>query len=131
MVPAFDSRPYWKPRDVAALLELSPSQVYRMIESGELEHRRIGARAIRIPAHAVAALLGVEAPTVAPVVESHDERVDLRARTEHFIERTGRTPERFASAWREGRIDDTPDNARDAIEALALREARAGLTVPA
>ena len=29
----------------------------------------------------------------------------------------------YAAAWREGEIEDTPQNAREAIEALALREA--------
>ncbi len=29
----------------------------------------------------------------------------------------------FAAAWREGKVEDTPQNASDAIEALALREA--------
>jgi len=34
-----------------------------------------------------------------------------------------RTPADFAAAWREGKIEDTPQNAREAIKALALREA--------
>jgi hypothetical protein len=29
----------------------------------------------------------------------------------------------FAAAWREGEIEDTPQNAQAAIEAVALREA--------
>ncbi len=29
----------------------------------------------------------------------------------------------FADAWREGKIEDTPQNAREAIGVLALREA--------
>jgi len=37
--------------------------------------------------------------------------------------RRRRTPADFAAAWREGKIEDTPQNAREAIEALALREA--------
>jgi hypothetical protein len=40
-----------------------------------------------------------------------------------FEVRTGRTPAEFAAAWREGKIKDTPHNASDAIEALALHEA--------
>jgi len=48
---------------------------------------------------------------------------DLDARTQDFQARTGRTPADFAAAWREGKIEDTPQNAREAIEAPALREA--------
>lgn len=33
----FDSRSYWKPRDLAALLDVSPSRVRQLIEDGELE----------------------------------------------------------------------------------------------
>lgn len=123
MATVFDSRSYWKPRDLAALLDVSPSHVYRLIEDGELEHRRIGERAIRIPARAVAELIGEEAPVTSPAAEG--SVADLAERAERFLERTGQRPEQFAAAWRQGRIEDTADNAREAIEALALREARA------
>lgn len=119
----FDSRPYWKPRDLAVLLDVSPSHVYRLIEDGELEHRRIGERAIRIPARAVAALLGEEPPVTAPTNEGPP--ADLTERADRFAERTGRRPEEFVTAWRDGRVEDTPANAQDAIEALALRAALA------
>ena len=77
-----DSRPYWKPRDLAALLDVSPSHVYRLIEDGELEHRRIGERAIRIPARAVAELLGEEAPVTSPTAEG--PAADLTERADRF-----------------------------------------------
>ncbi|MEX1141927.1 MAG: helix-turn-helix domain-containing protein [Thermoleophilaceae bacterium] len=123
MTTEFDSRPYWKPRDLAALLDVSPSHVYRLIEDGELEHRRIGERAIRIPARAVAELLGEEVPVTSPTIDG--PVADLAERADRFAERTGKRPEEFVVAWRDGRIEDTADNARDAIEALALREALA------
>jgi hypothetical protein len=65
----FDGRPYWMPRDLAALLDVSPSRVQQLIEDGEFEHRRIGERAIRILARAVAGLRGEEAPVVSPTTE--------------------------------------------------------------
>jgi uncharacterized protein with PIN domain len=52
------------------------------------------------------------------------EFADTALRIEPITEaRTSHTPAEFAAAWREGKIEDTPQNARDAIEALALREA--------
>jgi excisionase family DNA binding protein len=116
----FDRRPYWKPRDLAALLDLSPSYVYRLIEDGKLEHRRIGERAIRVPARAVAGLLGEEDPVTSPTAEG--PAANLAEHADRFFERTGRRPEEFIAAWREGRIGDTAENACDAIEALALKE---------
>jgi hypothetical protein len=40
-----------------------------------------------------------------------------------FEEETRRSPFEFVEAWRSGEIQDTSENARAAIEALALREA--------
>ena len=116
----FDSRPYWKPRDLAALLDVGLSRVQQLIEDGELEHRRIGECAIRIPARAVAGLRGEEAPVVSPTTEGPP--ADLAECADRFFERTGRCPEEFIAAWREDRIGDTAENARDAIEAATLNE---------
>jgi hypothetical protein len=114
----FDGRPYWKPRDLAALLNVGLSRVHQLVEDGELEHRRIGECAIRIPARAVAGLRGEEAPVVSPTTEG--SVVDLPECVNRFFKRTGRHPEEFVAVWREGRIRDTAENARYAIEALAL-----------
>jgi hypothetical protein len=40
-----------------------------------------------------------------------------------FEVRTGRTPDDFTVAWRDGKIKDNPYNASGAIEAIALSEA--------
>jgi hypothetical protein len=109
----FDGRPYWKPRDLAALLDVGLSRVHQLIEDGELEHCRIGECAIRIPARAVAGLRGEEAPVVSPTAEG--PAADLVECVDLFFERTGRHPGEFVAAWREGRIGDTAENARDAI----------------
>lgn len=114
----FDSRPYWKPRDLAALLDVGLSRVQQLIEDGELEHRRIGECAIRIPARAVAGLRGEEAPVVSPTIDG--PAADLAECVDLFVERTGRRPWEFVATWREGRIGDTAENACDAVEALAL-----------
>lgn len=122
-VGELDDRPYWKPRDLAVLLGVTASEVHGLIASGELEHWRVGKRAIRVPARAVAAMLGVDARVAFPSTDGSTG--DLAARADRFGERTGYRPEVFADAWCKGRIDDTPDSAADAIEALALRDALA------
>jgi excisionase family DNA binding protein len=117
----FDSRPFWKPRDLATLLDVSSSQIYRLIEAGTLEHVKVGQRTVRVPAASVAQLLGVEAPAVGPQTDTAG--FDRDAHAALFTERTGRTPEEFIVAWRRDEIPDTPEHNQDAMEALALREA--------
>lgn len=42
-----------------------------------------------------------------------------------FRKEHGKDPDSFVDAWRKGEIEDTPENAEVAIEALALRTALA------
>ncbi len=107
---------YWKIKDFADHFGLDKSTVYNQIERGEIRAIRIGKTALRIPTDEVKRILD-------SFVEPHEQPQDLDARVREFEARTGRTPAEFAAAWREGKIEDTPQNAQDAIEALALREA--------
>jgi excisionase family DNA binding protein len=107
---------YWKIKDFADHFGLDKSTVYNQIERGEIRAIRIGKTALRIPTDEVKRILD-------SFVEPHEQPQDLDARVREFEARTGRTPAEFAAAWREGKIEDTPQNASDAIEALALREA--------
>ncbi len=111
----FDKQ-YWKIKEFADHFSLDRSTVYNQIERGEIRAIRIGKTALRIPTEEVKRILdGFAAPSEQPR--------DLDARAREFQARTSRTIADFAAAWREGKIKDTPQNARDAIEALALREA--------
>lgn len=107
-----DARPYWKPRDLAHVLDMSASQIYRLIESGELASVRIGQRTVRVPAAAVAAFRGEAVPEV------HEESAEERVR--RFTERTGHTPEAFIDAWKREEIEDSAEHHEDAMEAMAL-----------
>ena len=109
-------RQYWKIKDFAEHFDLDRSTVYNQIERGEIRAIRVGKTALRIPTDEVKRILN-------GFVEPHEQPHDLDARTQEFQARTGRTPADFVAAWREGKIEDTPQNAREAIEALALREA--------
>ncbi|HEY7953124.1 MAG TPA: helix-turn-helix domain-containing protein [Solirubrobacteraceae bacterium] len=109
-------RQYWKIKDFAEHFGLDRSTVYNKIERGEIRAIRIGKTALRIPTEEVQRVLD-------SFVEPREQPHDLEAREQDFLARTGHSPAEFARAWREARIEDTPQNARDAIEALALREA--------
>ncbi len=119
----FDKQ-YWKIKDFAEHFGLDRSTVYNKIERGEIRAIRIGKTALRIPTEEVQRIL-------ASFVEPREEPGDLEGRMDDFQTRTGRSPAGFTEAWREGKIEDTPQNAHQAIEALALREAMQTATVHA
>lgn len=118
----FDSRPFWKPRDLASMLDVSSSQIYRLIATGDLDHVRVGERTVRVPAASVAAYLRLSAPGTPPAPEG----ADLETRQARFVERTGMTPAGFIDAWRRAEIPDSAEHNENAMEALALREAGVG-----
>jgi hypothetical protein len=49
----------------------------------------------------------------------------LKEKVQTFRKANGKEPDSFVEAWRSGKIEDTPENAEVAIEALALRTALA------
>jgi excisionase family DNA binding protein len=109
-------RQYWKIKDFADHLGLDRSTVYNQIKRGEIRAIRVGQSALRIPTDEVRRVLD-------SFVDSHEQPQHLYRRVRDFEVRTGRTAAEFTAVWREGKIEDTPLNAHDAIEALALREA--------
>ena len=109
-------RQYWKIKEFADHFGLDKSTVYNQIDRGEIRAIRIGKTALRIPTDEVKRILE-------RFVEPSEHPHHLYRQVRDFEVRTCRTPAEFAAAWREGKIEDTPQNASDAIEALALREA--------
>lgn len=110
-----DQQQYWKVKDFAEHFGLDRSTVYNQIERGEIRAIRVGKTALRIPTDEVRRVLD-------SFVTPREKPEGLAARVRDFQTRTGQTPSEFAAAWRAGKVEDTPENARDAIEALALRE---------
>lgn len=113
---------YLRVRDYAERFNLSESAVYKKIERGEIKAIRIG-KTVRIPSVEMDRYLN---PT--SVLEEHGaprdgEPHNLQERVARFEERSGLAPADYVHAWRSGEIDDNPENARLAIEALALRAA--------
>jgi excisionase family DNA binding protein len=113
---------YIRVRDYARKFSLDESTVYKMIERGEIKAIRIGKKTLRIPSSELERYLERE--------PSEDATV-LAERVEAFREKSGSDPGPFVDAWRRGEVEDTPENAEVAIEALALRSALARQHIPA
>ena len=109
---------YMRVRDYARKFSLDESTVYKMIDRGEIKAIRIGKKTLRIPSSELERYLERE-PT------SPSKALSLRERAEAFRKANGKDPGSFVDAWRSGEIEDTPENAEVAIEALALRTALA------
>jgi excisionase family DNA binding protein len=109
-------RQYWKIKEFADHFGLDKSTVYNQIDRGEIRAIRTGKTALRIPTDEVKRILE-------RFVEPSEHPHHLYRQVRDFEVRTCRTPAEFAAAWREGKIEDTPHNAREEIEALALHEA--------
>lgn len=107
---------YMRVRDYARKFSLDESTVYKMIERGEIKAIRIGKKTLRIPSSELERYLERE-----PAGGS--EAASLGARVDAFRKANGKEPDSFVDAWRSGEIEDTPENAEVALEALALRTA--------
>jgi len=107
---------YMPVRDYARRFSLDESTVYKMIERGEIKAIRIDKKTLRIPSSELERYLKRE-PTEEPEAASLEERVET------FRKANGKAPGSFVDAWRSDEIEDTPENAEIAIEALALRTA--------
>jgi len=111
---------YLRVRDYAERFSLSESAVYKKIERGEIKAIRIG-KTVRIPTSEVERYLNPTRLLAADGAPRDGEPHNLGDRLARFEEQTGGRPGDYVQAWRSGQIEDTPENARLAIEALALR----------
>jgi len=107
---------YMRVRDYARKFSLDESTVYKMIDRGEVKAIRIGKKTLRIPSSELERYLERE-PTEDSKATSLGERVEA------FRKANGKDPGAFVDAWRSGEIEDSPENAEAALEALALRTA--------
>ena len=112
---------YIRVRTFAERFDLSESAVYKKIERGEIKTVRIG-KTIRILSsemdrylHPVQVLEDEGSPR-------DGEPHNLGDTLARFEEQAGCSPSDFVDAWKSGAIEDNSENARLAIEALALRE---------
>lgn len=112
---------YIRVRTFAERFDLSESAVYKKIERGEIKAIRIG-KTIRIPSPEMERYLHPVRVLEEEGSPRDGEPHNLGDTLARFEEQTGRRPGDFVEAWRSGEIEDNSENARIAIEALALRE---------
>jgi excisionase family DNA binding protein len=113
---------YVRVRTFAERFDLSESAVYKKIERGEIRAIRIG-KTIRIPSPEMERYLNPLRVLEEVGAPQDGEPHNLADSVARFEERAGCSPSAFVETWRSGQVEDTSQNARLAIEALALREA--------
>ncbi len=127
---------YMKVSEIAEVLSVVPSTVYRMIERGVLPSVRISESSVRVPRAGFEAYMRSceSGRPVVPVRRDYThipvEAGELREAAEAFAERSEFDPFDFVDRWRAGTIKDTAQNSELVMEALALRKAMiaAGIT---
>jgi excisionase family DNA binding protein len=138
-VMAIRESQYLKASEVAEILNMDLSAIYKMCAAKVIPSIKVGEKAVRIPRAAFEAYLARQEKGYAPshplleeaqqgdVPENRDDA--LVEQNTKFHDRTGYSAYEFASAWKAGKISDTAETASQLIEALAIREAltRAGV----
>jgi excisionase family DNA binding protein len=112
---------------VAERLGMTPDGVYKLIQRGKLDAVRVSARKTRVSETALERYIGRQQAAVerfrtsAPVGDPESLR-------ERFVAETSRSPEDWLTAFKRDEIEDTPENMRLLVRAVALH--RAGGHVP-
>lgn len=122
------NRQYLRADEVAEMLGMDVSGIYRMCRDRVLPSIRIGAKTVRIPRAGLDAFLarsvqGQVMVDSAMAAMTEDPAEALGRQASAFVERSGLSPHDFVDHWRSGDIADEPQNADLAIEALSLRAA--------
>lgn len=129
---------YLKASEVAEILAMDISTIYKMCNERVIPSIRVGEKAVRIPRAAFTAYLakqeqghqGRPALDEARRAGVGGEPIDaIVLRNQSFYEQTGYSSYEFADRWKSGKIEDSSENTSLLIEALSIREAltRAGI----
>jgi excisionase family DNA binding protein len=134
---------YLKASEVATILQLDISTVYKMCSDRVIPSIRVGEKAVRIPKAALEAYLVKESgagrpqPSLLDATRAAGDSGEAGRALEQaivgFHERVGSSAHDFVERWRAGEIADTSETASLLVEALSLRDAldRVGELVPA
>lgn len=114
--------------EVAAELGITTHGVYKLIERGKLKAIRRTERNIRVSRLALDAY-GRRVNGEMPAIEV-ENRTDLSTLLGEFEQETGTSPAEWERRWKADEIEDTADNMRLAIRALALLAAERGSDDP-
>ncbi len=115
------SEAYLTVAEVAAELGISRHGVYKLIERGKLKAIRRTERNLRVSRLALDAY-GRRLQDGAPAVEAGDA-ADVDALGIAFQDETGMTPSEWERRWKADELEDSAENMRLTIRALALRAA--------
>lgn len=131
---------YLKASEVAEILNMDISGIYKMCAARVIPSIKVGEKAVRIPRAAFEAYLARQEsgydPKSRPLLDEarkaevgRDPVGAIVFRNQSFYERTGYSSYEFAERWKAGDVEDTRENASLLIEALSIREAltRAGI----
>ena len=117
--------PYLTITEVADTLGITTDGVYKLIKRDKLPALRLSERGLRVTRWALEAyresLNGGEPDTSLP-----DDTFDLDELSLAFEEQTRMSPEDWVTAWKHDEVEDTAANNALLVQALALREQRAG-----
>lgn len=113
--------PYLPVAEVASALGMSTGGVYKLIQRGKLPAVRLSERGTRVARWALDAYvdsLNGRGPDSTLRVDALDPE---RLRAE-FEAEAGSSPEAWIAAWKRDEIEDSAENTRRLVQALALRE---------
>lgn len=122
---------FLKPSEVARRLNVDRSTVYRWMDDGTLPSVWVGPQSRRIPAGALEVYLqrrqhGGEERERSEIAELVRQVSSSPSQaSSEFEHETGMSPEKFSDRWRQSDIEDTAENTRLALRALALKSVRA------
>jgi len=118
--------PYLTVADVAAELGISRHGVYKLIERGKLKAIRRTERNLRVSRLALDAYQRRLKGNAQAAAGEVDDIVDVDGLRVAFEQETGVTPADWERRWKADELEDSAENMRLTIRALALRAAESG-----
>lgn len=118
-----ETSPYLTVAETAEVLGISSSGVYKLIQRGRLRAIRRTAHGTRISRLALDAYRRRLEGNVPPFAAVAAAPVELEQLLTDFMRQTGVAPSEWERRWKADEIEDTAENMRHTVKALALRAA--------
>jgi excisionase family DNA binding protein len=118
------TNPYLSIGEVSAELGISKSGVYKLIQRGRLRAIKRSERGTLIPRLALEAYRRRLGSGAAPTPAVAEETGDIEALASAFSDETGNSPAEWVEAWKADLLEDSAENMRRTIRALAILAAR-------
>jgi excisionase family DNA binding protein len=115
--------------EVAALLQMTPDGVYKLIQRGKLEGTRLSERKMRIT-RAALDRFNTDLQRRAEEYFGGVSSGTVESLTEAFVTETELDPVAWLAAWKRDELDDTPENMGLLVRAAAIRAMAADEQAP-